>query len=103
MSEALTEQVLVVPTELFHRLGYFQGFSAEVNRYLDELFSPANTCYRPRQDVERDPGFKQLIPYVIFVYRQPGAARRTGRTSRSSPRFARSTTASARFRCGRRS
>jgi predicted NUDIX family phosphoesterase len=84
VSEALTEQVLVVPTELFHRLGYFQGFSAEVDRYLDELFSPANTCYRPRHDVERDPGFKQLIPYVIFVHRQPGGAVRVFQYTRGT-------------------
>jgi len=67
-----TERVLVVPTELFHRLGHFQGFSADVDRYLGELLKPANTSYRPRAEVEQDPGFKQLIPYVIFRYRQAG-------------------------------
>ena len=60
------EQILVVPTELFRRLGYFQGFSGDVDRYLDELLRPENTSYRPRAEVEKDPGFKQLIPYVIF-------------------------------------
>ena len=35
-------------------------------RYLDELLRPENTSYRPRAEVEKDPGFKQLIPYVIF-------------------------------------
>lgn len=66
MPDVQTERVLVVPTELFRRLGYFQGFSGEVNRYLAELLSPEHTSYRPRGEVERDPGFKQLIPYVIF-------------------------------------
>jgi len=47
-------------------LGYFQGFCGEVERYLDELFAPRHTSYRPRGEVEQDPGFKQLIPYVIF-------------------------------------
>ena len=60
------EQVLVVPTELFRRLGYFQGFCGNVERYLDELLRPENTSYRPRDQVEKDPGFKQLIPYMIF-------------------------------------
>jgi predicted NUDIX family phosphoesterase len=60
---------LVVPTELFHRLGYFQGFSSEVERFLPELFSAEHTSYRPRHEVEEDPSFKQLIPYVIFRYR----------------------------------
>jgi predicted NUDIX family phosphoesterase len=60
------ERVLVVPTELFHRLGHFQGFCGEVDRYLDELLRPDHVLYRPRDQVEKDPGFKQLIPYVIF-------------------------------------
>jgi predicted NUDIX family phosphoesterase len=60
------ERVLVVPTEVFHRLGHFQGFCGEVDRYLDELLKPERTSYRPRNEVEKDPGFKQLIPYVIF-------------------------------------
>ncbi len=38
MSIVETEQVLVVPTALFHDLGYFQGFTSEVGKYLDELF-----------------------------------------------------------------
>lgn len=66
MSLVHTEHVLVVPTELFHRLGHFQGFSADVDRYLEELLSPEHTSYRPRSEMEEDPSFKQLIPYVIF-------------------------------------
>ena len=69
MPEVLTERVLVVPTEVFHRLGYFQGFSSEVDRYLDDLLSPEHVSYRPRREVEEDPGFKQLIPYVILFHR----------------------------------
>ncbi len=69
MTQLQTERVLVVPAELFCRLGYFQGFSSEVERFLPELFSPQHTSYRPRHEVEQDPSFKQLIPYVIFRYR----------------------------------
>jgi predicted NUDIX family phosphoesterase len=69
MSADSVEQVLVVPTELFRRLGYFQGFCAETDRYLAELLSPRNTSYRPRNEVEHDPSFKQLIPYVVFRHR----------------------------------
>lgn len=68
MSEVHTERVLVVPAELFHRLGYFQGFNSQVDRYLPDLFSPQHVSYLPRHEVEQDPGFKQLIPYVIFCY-----------------------------------
>lgn len=68
MSIVGTERVLVVPTELFHRLGYFQGFTAHIDGYLEELLSPEHTSYRPRSEMEEDPGYKQLIPYVIFRY-----------------------------------
>ncbi len=68
MVEISTEHVLVVPTELFHRLGYFQGFSPDAARYLTELLKPAHTSYRPRGDMEEDPSFKQLIPYCVFRY-----------------------------------
>jgi predicted NUDIX family phosphoesterase len=66
VSTVQTERVLVVPTELFHSLGHFQGFTDEVERYLDELLSPEHTSYRPRSEMEEDPSFKQLIPYVVF-------------------------------------
>src|SRR5688572_6425742 len=68
MSQVATEHVLVVPTEVFHRLGHFQGFSGEVERYLRGLLDPAHTSYQPRPAMEQDPSFKQLIPYVIFQY-----------------------------------
>jgi predicted NUDIX family phosphoesterase len=64
------EHILVVPTALFHRLGYFQGFSFEVERYFGELFDRRNITYRPRPEMEKDPSFKQLIPYVIFRHRE---------------------------------
>lgn len=69
MIEVQAERVLVVPTRLFHALGHFQGFSPDVARYLPELLSLEHTRYLPRHDVEEDPSFKQLIPYVIFRYR----------------------------------
>jgi predicted NUDIX family phosphoesterase len=66
MSVVQTEHVLVVPTELFHSLGHFQGFNADADKYLEQLLSPENTSYRPRSEMEDDPSFKQLIPYVVF-------------------------------------
>ena len=71
MPEDQIERILVVPTELFHRLGHFQGFCSETDRYLDELLRPDHTSYRPRDQVEKDPSFKQLIPYVIFRHVGP--------------------------------
>lgn len=62
------EHVLVVPTSLFHEVGHFQGFSANIGPYMETLFDPAYVSYRPRPEVEEDPSFKQLIPYCIFRY-----------------------------------
>ena len=71
MSLVATEHVLVVPTAVFHRLGHFQGFCGETERYLKGLLDPAHTSYQPRPAMEQDPSFKQLIHYVIFRYRDP--------------------------------
>jgi predicted NUDIX family phosphoesterase len=66
VSTVATERVLVVPTALFHILGYFQGFSTEVARYLPRLLEGDQIEYLPRGRMEEDPSFKQLIPYVLF-------------------------------------
>lgn len=66
MPEVETENVLVVPAALLHELGYFQGFTADMARYLDSLLHSSQASYRPRGQMEDDPDFKQLIPYVVF-------------------------------------
>ena len=60
------ECVLVVPSVELDALGRFQGFSAEAERYLSALLVPELMEYRPRSQVEDDPSFKQIIPYVVF-------------------------------------
>ena len=74
MSIVETEHVLVVPTPIFHELGHFQGFSADVDRYMAELFNPEHLSYRPRSEMETNPSFKQLIPYVVFRYTDKGGS-----------------------------
>jgi predicted NUDIX family phosphoesterase len=66
MSATVDERVLVVPSAEFDRLGRFQGFSSEAERYVTALLVPTLMQYRPRSEVEDDPGFKQIIPYVVF-------------------------------------
>jgi predicted NUDIX family phosphoesterase len=66
MSLVAEERILVVPTQLFHDLGYFQGFSREIDRYWPRLVDGDHVAYRARGEMESDPTFKQLIPYVIF-------------------------------------
>ena len=65
-SQTTVEHVLVVPTMLFHEMGHFQGYTTNIQPYFDTLFDPSYVSYRPRNEVEEDPSFKQLIPYCIF-------------------------------------
>jgi len=60
------EHIAVVPTALFQECGYFQGFNGDVSKYAP-LFDPKNVQYKPKAEMEHDPSFKQLIPYVILA------------------------------------
>ena len=62
----LDERVLIVPGAELDRLGRFQGFSTEADRYLETLLAPGLGSFRARREIEDDPTFKQIIPYVIF-------------------------------------
>lgn len=59
-------RVLVVPASELDRLGRFQGFCPDADRYLEALLRPGLGQFRPRDEVETDPSLKQLIPYVVF-------------------------------------
>lgn len=63
------EQVLVVPTAIFHEAGLFQGISRDVDRYLPRLLTRQQLSFIPRADAEQDPSFKQIIPYVVLRWR----------------------------------
>ena len=54
MATADVEHVLVVPTQLFHDIGYVQGFTHDVDKYLDRLLDSTKTSYRPRPEMEED-------------------------------------------------
>ncbi len=68
MSTVETEQVMVVSAELLRECGYFQGFCGDADRYLQTLLDPLNTQYLPRDQMEQNPSYKQLIPYCIFQF-----------------------------------
>ena len=61
------ENVLVFPRSLFEQLGVFQGFSADVDRYLPAILDKKNNSFQPRARAESDPNFKQIIPYVVVT------------------------------------
>jgi predicted NUDIX family phosphoesterase len=58
--------VLVVAAAELDRLGRFQGFSGDADRYLRRLLVPELATFRLRSEVEDDPTLKQIIPYVVF-------------------------------------
>jgi len=62
------ENVLVVPREVFDRLGAFQGIRHQVDQYLPVLLQEENTRFLPRSLAETDPSFKQLIPYAVLTW-----------------------------------
>jgi predicted NUDIX family phosphoesterase len=61
------EKVLVFPRSLFERLGVFQGFSADIGRYLPAILDKNNNSFQPRAQAETNPDFKQIIPYVVVT------------------------------------
>lgn len=63
---AQEEQILVVKRNVVEEVGMFHGLAFDVDRYLDKIFRPGIPRFMPRPQAERDPGFKQIIPYVII-------------------------------------
>lgn len=59
----------MVPTAVFHDAGVFQGFSPRVAHYLPRLLDPRHLSYRLRAEVETDPSYKQIVPYVVLRWR----------------------------------
>jgi predicted NUDIX family phosphoesterase len=60
--------VLVVERKVLEQVGSFQGLTFDVQRYLREIFVPGVPRFLPRSQVEKDPAYKQLIPYVIVSF-----------------------------------
>ncbi len=60
------EHIMVFPAKLLEEIGAFQGVSTELDRYLPRILHPDVYSYRLRGDVEGDPSFKQVIPYVLM-------------------------------------
>jgi len=62
------ENVLVIKRELFDELGAFQGLNFEPRKYLDAILSRGNNFFLPRAQAEKDPSYKQIIPYVLLTH-----------------------------------
>jgi len=64
---ATEERVLCFERKLLDQLGVFQGLNLEVEKYLPVLPASSNILYQNRSQDERDPRYKQLIPYVLVI------------------------------------
>ena len=62
------ENVLVIKRELFDQLGSFHGLNFEPRKYMDAILSRGNNFFLARAQAEKDPGHKQIIPYVLLAY-----------------------------------
>ena len=64
---AQEEQVLVVERKVVEQVGMFNGLIFDVDRYRREIFAPGIPRFIPRSKAEKNPSYKQLIPYVIMT------------------------------------
>jgi len=62
------ENILVIRRSLFDDLGSFQGLNFEAEKYLTVILSRGKNFFLPRAQAERDPAYKQIIPYVLAVF-----------------------------------
>lgn len=76
------EKVLVVPTSVFHAAGRFQGFCGDVQVYWPRLLDGHVMEFRLRDEVEHQPQWKQLIPYILFLWRDEKGLRHVFRYTR---------------------
>jgi len=64
----MSEQILVFPEEVFLDIGYFNGISKDVSKYLDNPKLIDSLHYTERKPAETNPKLKQLIPYSIIAW-----------------------------------
>ncbi|MCW5797825.1 MAG: hypothetical protein KIT40_04950 [Nitrospira sp.] len=60
--------VLVSKLEIVNRIGMFQGYTLNVDKYATALLDPLNNLFMDRDLAERDERYKQIIPYVVLRY-----------------------------------
>ena len=62
------EQVLVVKSDTIFKDGRWQGLKTDKLDYFVDLIKK-NCEFKRRGDMENDPSFKQIIPYILFNYK----------------------------------
>jgi predicted NUDIX family phosphoesterase len=62
------EHILVVPEAVIQEIGHVEGFEADVERFLGPILQSDQLSFEPRSQMETDPSYKQLIPYVLLEW-----------------------------------
>lgn len=62
------EHILVIPESVINELGTLEGFEADVDRFLQPILRSDQLSFQPRSEMETDPSYKQLIPYVLLQW-----------------------------------
>ena len=62
------ELVLVVPAEIIFEKGRWQGLKTDNLDYYLDLINKRSQ-FKRRGDVENDPSFQQIIPYIVFNFK----------------------------------
>ncbi|MSR51953.1 MAG: phosphoesterase [Gemmataceae bacterium] len=65
-ADKAAEKVLCIPATQFQAAGEFHGFRSFDEGYRERLLTSGQMSFRARGEVETDPNFKQLIPYVVL-------------------------------------
>ncbi|MFK8112293.1 MAG: phosphoesterase [Rubripirellula sp.] len=68
MLTAQEEHILVIPESVINGIGTIDGFEADVDRFLQPILQSDQLSFQPRSQMETDPSFKQLIPYVLLEW-----------------------------------
>src|SRR3984893_6628381 len=62
------ENVLIVKRALLDQLCNFHGINFEPRKYLDAILSRGNNFFLRRDQAEKDPSHKQIIPYALLTH-----------------------------------
>jgi predicted NUDIX family phosphoesterase len=62
------EMILVVRRATIEKLGMWHGLNFDAGRYLPVLLARENNFFMPRSAAEKDPAYKQIIPYALLVH-----------------------------------
>jgi predicted NUDIX family phosphoesterase len=62
------EHILVIPESVVNEIGKLEGFEADVERFLEPILQSDQLSFQPRSEMETDPNYKQLIPYVLLQW-----------------------------------